>query len=121
MSAGVPVILEIRLQGPPQGGFIEHQDVVQALPPDRSNQPFHVWILPGRSRGRQDLPDGHPSHPLAKRTSIDRVAIMEQIAWGRVPGKGLSNLLCGPFGGGISSDVEMNQAAPMMSENHKDK
>src|SRR6266567_1658186 len=29
--------------------------------------------------------------------------------------------MCSPFGGGMGSDVEMNHAAPVMSENHKDK
>ena len=45
---------------------------------------------------------------------------MQQVAWSRIPRKGLGNLLCRPFRGGMGGDIEMNHAAPMMGQNHKD-
>ena len=30
--------------------FAEDQDMIQAVPPERSDQALNVWILPGRPR-----------------------------------------------------------------------
>src|SRR5262245_59725267 len=30
--------------------FTENQDMIQALAAKRSDQPFHIWVLPGRAR-----------------------------------------------------------------------
>jgi len=49
------------------------------------------------------------------------IAGMEQAAWGHVPREGLSNLLCRLIRGWMGGDIEMNHAAPMMGQNHKDK
>jgi len=58
---------------------------------------------------------------LAKPISIDRIAIVRQVARSSVPREGLGNLLCRPFRGGMGSKVEMNHSAPMMGENQEDK
>ena len=52
---------------------------------------------------------------------IDRIAIVQQRAGSRVPGEGLGNLWRRPFRSGIGRDVEMNHAAPMRGQKHKDK
>jgi hypothetical protein len=41
--------------------------------------------------------------------------------WGRVPRERLRDLLDCPFRGGTGGDVEMNHAAPMVGQNHKNK
>lgn len=63
----------------------------------------------------------HPSDSLPEDVAIDAIAIMEQIAWGRVPREGLCNLLCRPMRGWMGGDVEMSHAAPIIGQNHKDK
>ena len=40
------VVFEIRLQDATQTGFMQDDDVVQALPPNRSDQSLNVGILP---------------------------------------------------------------------------
>jgi hypothetical protein len=107
VSAGTPIVPEIRVQGPPQRGFIKDQQVVQALVPDRAHQALRGGILPRGSRGRPDFPHSHPSHSLTKRVSIDRISIVQQIARSIVPRKCLCDLLGGPFRGGMRRNIEM--------------
>jgi hypothetical protein len=40
-----------------QAGLVEHDHVIQALAPNRTNHAFDVGALPRRSRGRQHLLD----------------------------------------------------------------
>jgi hypothetical protein len=119
VSAGTPIVPEIRAQGPPQGGFVKDQNVVQALAPDRAHQALRIGILPRRSRGRPDFPNSHPLRSPTKGVSIDRILIMQQIARSTVPRKSLCDLLCGPFRGRMRRNIEMNYPAPVMSQNNQ--
>jgi len=40
------VVVSIRGQYPPQVTFVEDDDVVEALAPDRSDDTLDVWVLP---------------------------------------------------------------------------
>ncbi len=55
------VIVSIRGQDPAEVRFAQHHDMIQALSPDRTDEPFDVPILPGRSRRRWSVPDAHGS------------------------------------------------------------
>jgi hypothetical protein len=57
MSPRAVVVGDIRHEDAPQMPFVQHDDVVQAFPPDRADQPFHVGILPGRARRRASVRD----------------------------------------------------------------
>src|SRR6516165_1897496 len=94
MSTGTPVVPEIRLQGPPQRGLIEHDHMIQTLTPDRPDESLHVRRLPRRSRSGQDFSDAHLSDLVMEATGVNRIAIMQQIAWSTAPGKGLGDLAC---------------------------
>lgn len=59
--------------------------------------PDYPGQMPGGSRGRKDFANRHPFDSLPQDFAIDAFAIMEQVTWGRVPRKGLGNLLGGPF------------------------
>jgi hypothetical protein len=50
--------------------------------------------------------------------SIDGGSISNQIARSRVPGKSLNDLLGGPIRAGVSRDIEMDVAPPMMGQNY---
>jgi len=49
----------------------------------------------------------------------DRIAIAQQVARELGKGKGLSQLLCGPLRGRVGSHIEVQNAAPVMSQNQK--
>src|SRR5215472_13270878 len=59
MRARLLVVLKIASQNPPQRRLVPHNDVIQALAPNRSDQSFHIWILPRRSRRRHHFFDPH--------------------------------------------------------------
>ena len=54
------------------------------------------------------------STTLAKRISIDRIAIMQQVAWSSVLREGLGNLLCRPFRGGIGREDKQGHSIRSM-------
>ena len=58
---------------------------------------------------------------MAELSTIDSVAIAQQISWGGVGGEGLHDLVCGPGGGGMLGHIEMEDAPAAMSEDHEDK
>src|SRR5215470_12406142 len=59
MGARLLVVLKIASQNPPQRPLVPHNDVLQALAPNRSDQSFHIWILPRRTRRRDHFFDPH--------------------------------------------------------------
>jgi hypothetical protein len=50
VGARIVVIERIQRQDLSQMLFAEDQDMIQAVPPERSDQALNVWILPGRPR-----------------------------------------------------------------------
>ena len=120
VSAGPEVVSEIQFECPVQRLLVEYEEVIKALPPKGSDQALDIGTLPWRSRRLQDFPHTHPSHSLPKDVAIDAIAVMEQIAWGRVPREGLGHLLRRPSRGGVGGNVEMNHSTPMMGQNYED-
>jgi hypothetical protein len=57
MRSGVMMILKIARQDASQVMFVEDDNVIQAFSADRTDETFDVGILPGRSRGSDDLRD----------------------------------------------------------------
>ena len=55
----------------------------------------------------------------AELTAEDAVAVTKQIPRALVEGKSLAQLLRGPFGGGMGGDVEVDDAAPVVSQHQK--
>jgi hypothetical protein len=61
VSARLVIVVQIRSENSPQVPFAEHDEVIKALSPDRSDHPFSVGILPWRARCRDDFVDPVPS------------------------------------------------------------
>jgi len=78
---------------------VEHEHMVQALAPDRTNHPLDVGPLPGGSRGAQHFLDAHVSHLSLEGIAEDSIAVPQQVARQLVEGKGLSQLLPRPLRG----------------------
>src|SRR5215470_16882506 len=81
MGARLLVVLKIASQNPPQRPLVPHNDVIQALPPNRSDQSFHIWILPRRTRSRDHFFDPHALREGNECSSDDRISIPNQILW----------------------------------------
>ena len=101
--------------------FLAKDDhAVHAFPPNRTDHPFDVWILPRGSTSRNDLLDSHVPHPASEHYAEDGVAIAEQkprlCSVGR---KRLDDLLGGPLGRRMRCHVEVNDPASLMGEEYK--
>src|ERR1700686_1023582 len=89
----------------------EDNDVVQALAPDRSDQPFGKAVLPGRGwRGRL-VPDAHGAQSARDEAAIDPVAIADEVVRSLIPGKCFRDLACNPFCRRICCDVDPDEVS----------
>ena len=101
-------------------GFVQHHDVVEALAAERADETFHVRILPRRSRRRLDFADPHAFHSARELDAVDPVAVAQEVSRGSLPGERLHELLGRPLGGGGVGDVEVDDASPIMRQDHED-
>ena len=62
--------------------FAEHDNVVKSFPPDRTDRPFTISVLPRRSRRGWPIPNAHrPKTAEASRTpSVYSVHSSAQVA-----------------------------------------
>src|ERR1700716_1221058 len=74
------IIIQIRTQDTAEGGFVEHEHMVQALAPNRTNDALDVGPLPGGSRGAQHFVDTHVSHLSPEGIAEDSIAVAQQVA-----------------------------------------
>jgi hypothetical protein len=51
--------------------------------------------------------------------AVNTITIMQQIAWGAIPGKRFSDLPRRPFGGRMRRHVEVNRVTSVMAYHHK--
>jgi hypothetical protein len=113
---GSPLMMIIYLfgQNPLQVSLINHDDMIQTLPPHTADQPFDIWILPWTPMWDQNLFNSYVYHSSGKMLSDNLVSVMQQIPRRFFPGKGLNNLLSSPFRHGLLRHIKMNNPAPMM-------
>lgn len=67
--------------------------MIETLASDGTDEPFRIRVLPRGTRGGADLLDAHPRRRGRERGERE-VAIMKEIARGRVFRKRLEELLC---------------------------
>ena len=113
------VIVEIGIQNPLQVDLVQHDQVVEAFPANRSDDPLDVRILPGRLGRDRDFVDAQPLDAFAEVVAVDAVAVSDHVSRGFVEGEGLDDLLSRPPGRGIRGDVEVDHAATIVAEDDK--
>jgi hypothetical protein len=120
VGSGAVGIREIARQDATQVALAQDDDVVEAVAPDRPDQAFGEGILPRAPGSREDFSDLHALHALAERVSVNRVAIAKKIGRGGVVGESVHDLLSGLRRSGMGGDVEVQDPAPMVSEDDQD-
>ena len=78
--------------------FTEDNHMIEAVPPDRTNQPLRLSILPGRPRRTRLIPDAHCLKAADEDFAIRTVSITDEISRCLVPATGFSQLTGNPFG-----------------------
>ena len=71
MRSRLVIVGSVGFQLPPQMTFIEDDNVIQALPPYRADQPLHIGRLPWRARGRKHFFDTETFHSIAESFTIN--------------------------------------------------
>ena len=63
----------------------EDDEMIHALAPDRSDQPFGKAILPRRGRGYGLVPDAHGAQSASHNGAIDSIPIADEVARSLIP------------------------------------
>lgn len=115
------VVRDIGAEEPSQMAFVEHDDVVEALTSDRSDDSFDIGILPGRSRCRANDRQAERRDRAVERGVEDRIAVVQNKARRRdlAPGKRFAELLPGPRRGGVLRHTDVQDTATVVCQDHQ--
>lgn len=115
------IVFKVRSEDAFEMSLIEHDDVTEALAPDRTDHPFGVRILPRRTPGAHAFFDAHVRNAGLKRLTVDSIAIAiaNQESWRFVLGEGFHHLSSGPFGRRMLRNIEMDHATTIVAQNYE--
>jgi hypothetical protein len=80
MRASLIVISLVRFEQVAKMPLAKHNNVVQAFPPDRADQPFSVSILPWRSRRSRPVTNAHRPKTADENVAIDGIAVTDGVS-----------------------------------------
>src|SRR5712675_3084119 len=100
------VIFHVRQQYMTEVSLAEHNNVVKALPSDRTDQPFGIFVLPRGAWRCRPVTNAHRSKSSDEDIAIGLIAIADQIVGSPFPAEGFRNLICNPFCGRMRCDAE---------------
>jgi hypothetical protein len=98
----------------------KYDDVIEALAPDRADEPVRERVLPWTVRCCEDLGDPDSLETVPERAAVDRVAVAEQVGRGRVVRKSVDDLLRCPRGSRGLGHVEVDDTPAIVSEHNED-
>ena len=120
MRARVVIVVEVLAHDSPQMPLIQDDDVIEALSPDRSDEPFDEGILPWTSRCNHHFLEAHVSDSLLEGVAIDLVPVAKQILRREFPRERFHDLLGGPRRGRVRGDVEVQDTTAIVSKHEED-
>src|SRR5258708_10095479 len=91
--------------------FAPNDDMIEALTPDRSDQPFGKAVLPRRGWCGRLVPDAHGAASALYDAAIDPVAIADEVVRSLIPRKCFRYLTRNPFCRRICCDVDPDEAS----------
>src|ERR1700722_1438559 len=119
MSSNLVVIASIGFQDPTQMRLAQDNHMIDALTPDRSDQPFGKAILPRRGWCSGLVPDAHGTQSARDDNAVDSIPISDHIAGSHVPGKRLGYLTCNPLRRRVGCDVNPDEISAIKAYNHE--
>src|SRR5207302_9601450 len=114
------LVMKIASQSPPQQLLVPHNDVIQALAANRSDQSFHIWILP---RHRGDVTTSSIPMLFVRATnSPPTIASLSRIRYfGASHGNASRICCCRPLCARMIRHVEVHHTAAVMRQDDEDK
>jgi hypothetical protein len=113
------VVGEVRTKHATQVAFVEHDDVVETVAPDRADQAFGERILPGSARCDDDLANAHALDPVLEISTVDGIAITEEVSGAGLVRERVDDLLSRPGGGGLVGDADVEEFSAIVTEYHE--
>jgi hypothetical protein len=98
VRASFIVIFLIRFEQMAKVPVAEHNDMVKAIPPDRTDEPLRTSVLPWRPRRNRPIPYAHCSKTPDQCIAIDAISIANDISWRLLPAVCLGELTGNPLG-----------------------
>ena len=96
----------------------EHDDAVKAIPPDRTDQPLRISVLPWRSRCDRPIPYAHRSKAADGDVAIDTIPIANNVSWRLLPSICLGALTGNPFRAWMCRYAQPQNLTAAMPQNH---
>jgi hypothetical protein len=96
--------------------LVDHDEVVQALPPKGADEPLRHRVGPRGAHGRQQLLHPQRREPGAEGTAVDGVSVPEEEAGPAAPGGGLDRLAPHPRRGRVRGDGDVDQLAAAVGD-----
>src|SRR6266481_4610432 len=119
MRSDAVVIVSIGFQNPAQMRLAQDNHMIDALAPDRSDQPFGKAILPRRGWCSGLVPDAHGTQSARDDNAVDSIPISDHIARSHLPGKSLGYLTCNPLRRRVGCDVDPDEISAIKPYNHE--
>src|SRR5262245_11117575 len=111
MRAGLIVISLIRLEQVTKVPLAKHNDMVEAIPPDRSDEPRRTPVLPWRPHCSRPITDTHRSQPAGNGLAIDAITVANEVARRPLPPVCLGQLAGNPLRGRVRRDAHPQKLA----------
>src|SRR4030081_2302548 len=83
----------------------EHNNVVKALPSDRTDQPPGISVVPWAARRCRPVTNAHCSKSSDEDLTIGPIPVTDQVAGSLFPTACFRELICDPFRSGVSCDA----------------
>ena len=111
-AASVIVVLDVLTKHPPQMPFVDGDDVIEALAPERPDHPLGDGVGVRRAHRSQNRLDPDPSSACDEVPAIATVAVSDEEPWLLTPGGRLDHLPPDPGHDRVLRDVPVPDAAP---------
>ena len=103
-------------EDPTQVCLPEHDQVVDALPPDRADQSFCKTVLPRRAGRDRLVANAHGTQAAGDNSTVNGVTVADQVAWCLVPRKSFGDLLRYPARRRMRRHIDPDQLSPEPAE-----
>jgi hypothetical protein len=97
--------------------FAEYNDMVKTIPPDRTDEPLRISVLPWRTWRNRPIPYAHCAKPPDDDSAIHAIPITNDIPWRLLPTVSLSQLTRDPMGARARGHPQPQKLAPRMLQN----
>src|SRR5882762_4085737 len=91
------IVGRVRSQQMAKMPLAEHDNVVKTFPPNRTDRPFTISVLPRRARRGWAIPNAHRPKPAKEYTSVDGVTVTDDVLRRYFPTIGIGELVRNPF------------------------